>query len=96
MKYILNVSCICSFRYSKNNLNVYSISHHLAGQLVCDLNNDARSDGFAPSDCAGDPEKKRAWAVNSMKQAAIASIPSGLLNSLVRNLFTLPFSFFFR
>jgi len=38
------------------NLSVYSISHHLAGQLVCDLNNDARSDVFAPSDCAGDPE----------------------------------------
>ena len=55
------------------NLSVYSISHHLAGQLVCDLNNDARSDGFAPSACAGDPEKKRAWAVETMKQTAIAA-----------------------
>ena len=55
------------------NLSVYSISHHLAGQLVCDLNNDARSDGFAPSDCAGDPDKKRAWAVETMKQTAIAA-----------------------
>jgi len=60
------------------NLSVYSISHHLAGQLVCDLNNDARSDVFAPSDCAGDPEKKRAWAVETMKQTAIAAKNMGL------------------
>ena len=60
------------------NLSVYSISHHLAGQLVCDLNNDARSDGFAPSDCAGDPDKKRAWAVETMKQTAIAAKNMGL------------------
>jgi len=60
------------------NLSVYSISHHLAGQLVCDLNNDARSDVFAPNDCAGDPEKKRAWAVETMKQTAIAAKNMGL------------------
>ena len=60
------------------NLSVYSISHHLAGQLVCDLNNDARSDVFAPSDCAGDPEKKKAWAVETMKQTAIAAKNMGL------------------
>ena len=60
------------------NLSVYSISHHLAGQLVCDLNNDARSDVFAPSDCAGDPEKKRAWAVETMKQTAVAAKNMGL------------------
>jgi sugar phosphate isomerase/epimerase len=57
----------------ENNLNVYAISHHLAGQLVCDLNNDDRSDAFAPSDCAGDAEKKRAWAVETMKQTVIAA-----------------------
>jgi sugar phosphate isomerase/epimerase len=62
----------------ENNLNVYAISHHLAGQLVCDLNNDARSDGFAPADCAGDPEKKRKWAVETMKQTAIAAKNMGL------------------
>jgi sugar phosphate isomerase/epimerase len=60
------------------NLSAYSISHHLAGQLVCDLNNDTRSDGFAPSDCAGDPEKKRAWAVETIKQTAIAAKNMGL------------------
>jgi len=62
----------------ENNLSIYSISHHLAGQLVCDPNHDARSDGFAPSDCAGDPEKKRAWAVETMKQSAIAAKNMGL------------------
>jgi len=61
-----------------NGLSVYAISHHLAGQLVCDLNNDERSDGFAPADCAGDPEKKRAWAVETMKQTAIAAKNMGL------------------
>jgi len=62
----------------ENDLSVYSISHHLAGQLVCDLNKDVRSDGFAPADCAGNPEKKRAWAVETMKQTAIAARNMGL------------------
>ncbi|MDJ0987247.1 MAG: sugar phosphate isomerase/epimerase [Desulfobacterales bacterium] len=62
----------------ENNLDVYAISHHLAGQLVCDLNNDERSDAFAPGDCAGDAEKKRAWAVETMKQTAIAAKNMGL------------------
>jgi sugar phosphate isomerase/epimerase len=62
----------------KNNLSVYAISNHLAGQLVCDLNNDSRSDGFAPADCAGDPEKKRAWAVEAMKNTARAAKNLGL------------------
>lgn len=54
----------------KHNLKLFAISHHLAGQLVCDLNNDSRSDGFAPASCAGDAEKKRGWAVETMKDAA--------------------------
>lgn len=62
----------------ENKLNVYAISHHLAGQLVCDLNNDGRSDAFAPADCAGDAERKRAWAVETMKQTAIAAKNMGL------------------
>ena len=48
---------------SKNGLKLFAISNHLAGQLVCDPNNDSRSDGFAPKDCAGDADKKRAWSV---------------------------------
>ncbi len=62
----------------KNNLQIFSISNHLAGQLVCDPNNDSRSDGFAPSDCAGDAEKKREWAVESMKNSARAAKNLGL------------------
>ncbi len=57
----------------KNKLKVFAISHHLAGQLVCDLNSDSRSDAFAPADCAGDAEKKRTWAVETMKNTARAA-----------------------
>ena len=62
----------------KNNLKVFAISNHLAGQLVCDLNNDSRSDVFAPADCAGDSEKKRQWAVEAMKNSARAAKNLGL------------------
>jgi sugar phosphate isomerase/epimerase len=62
----------------KNKLKIFAISHHLAGQLVCDLNNDSRSDAFAPADCAGDAEKKRAWAVETMKNTARAAKNLGL------------------
>lgn len=62
----------------ESKLDVYAISHHLAGQLVCDLNNDARSGAFAPKECAGDAERKRAWAVETMKQTAIAARNMGL------------------
>ena len=55
---------------AKNKLKLFAISNHLAGQLVCDLNNDSRSDGFAPKEAAGDPEKKRDWAIEAMKNTA--------------------------
>jgi len=58
---------------SKNNLKVWSISNHLAGQLVGDLNNDGRSDTFAPAKLAGDPEAQRAWAVDQMKKTALTA-----------------------
>lgn len=58
---------------ARYNLKLFSISNHLAGQLVCDLNDDSRSDGFAPADCMGDSEKKRSWAVESMKMSAMAA-----------------------
>lgn len=54
-------------------LKLYAISAHLAGQLVCDLNDDARSDMFAPKDCQGNAEKKRKWAVAEMKKTAKAA-----------------------
>ncbi|MCA9734025.1 MAG: sugar phosphate isomerase/epimerase [Deferribacteres bacterium] len=63
---------------AKNGLKIFAISHHLAGQLVCDPNNDSRSDGFAPADCAGNAEKKRAWAVETMKNAARSAKNMGL------------------
>ncbi|MBN1844300.1 MAG: sugar phosphate isomerase/epimerase [Sedimentisphaerales bacterium] len=56
----------------KYGLNCWAISNHLAGQLVCDLNDD-RSDGFAPKTCAGDPEKKRQWAIDAMMNSARAA-----------------------
>lgn len=62
----------------KHNLRLFAISHHLAGQLVCDLNNDSRSDGFAPASCAGDAEKKRAFGVQAMKDAARTARNLGL------------------
>lgn len=62
----------------KNNLQLFAISNHLAGQLVCDPNDDSRSDMFAPEDCAGDAEKKRAWAVDAMIATAKAAKNLGI------------------
>jgi sugar phosphate isomerase/epimerase len=58
---------------AKHNLKLYAISNHLAGQLVCDPNNDARSDLFAPKSCHGSAEKKRKWAIEEMKNTARAA-----------------------
>ena len=55
-----------------HDLGCWAISHHLAGQLVCDPN-DARSDAFAPAELAGDPEGKRAWGIAAMQNAARAA-----------------------
>ena len=63
---------------AKHNLQLFAISNHLAGQLVCDPNNDARSDLFAPPETHGDAEKKRAWAVEAMKKTAHAAKNLGL------------------
>lgn len=54
-------------------LDVWAISNHLAGQLICDPNSDSRSDGFAPKELAGDAEGKRRWAIERMKYAARAA-----------------------
>ena len=62
----------------KNNLKLFAISNHLAGQLVCDLNDDARSDAIAPPECAGDPEKKRQFGIESMKNSARAAKNLGI------------------
>lgn len=61
----------------KHGLKCWSISHHLAGQLVCDPIDD-RHYQFTPDDVAGNPEKARAWAVDTMKQTALAAANMGL------------------
>jgi sugar phosphate isomerase/epimerase len=53
----------------KNDLGLYAISNHLAGQLVLDPL-DHRTDPWAPKDLAGKPEAKREWAVAEMKRTA--------------------------
>ncbi len=58
---------------AKHGLKVWAISCHLPGQLICDLNNDGRSDCFAPAELAGKPEAQRAWGVEQAKLAAKAA-----------------------
>ncbi|MHB1295454.1 MAG: sugar phosphate isomerase/epimerase family protein [Anaerolineae bacterium] len=62
---------------AKHGLNVWAISAHLMGQMVCDPN-DFRTDGFAPPELAGKPEEKRAWAVETMKNSARAAKKLGV------------------
>ena len=62
----------------KYGLGCWAISCHLAGQLVCDPNDDERSDAFAPQAVAGDPEGKRQWAIETMKNAARAAHNMGV------------------
>ncbi len=58
---------------ARHGLELYAISNHLAGQLVCDPNDDSRSDMFAPPETHGDAEKKRKWAIREMKLTARAA-----------------------
>ena len=62
---------------AKYGLEVYAISNHLAGQLVCD-SNDFRSEGFAPIDTHGNSEKMRLWAIEQMKNTARAAQKLGV------------------
>ena len=63
---------------AEHGLGVWAIANHLAGQLTCDPNTDARSDAWAPPACAGDPEKKRAFAIEEMKHTARAAAQLGV------------------
>lgn len=62
---------------AKHGLKVWSISNHLAGQLVLDPN-DHRTDDWAPKECRGKPETKRQWAIEEMKLTAVAAKNMGL------------------
>jgi len=61
-----------------HGLQVWSISNHLAGQLICDPDNDSRTDLFAPKKLAGNADAKRQWAVEQMKLAAVAAKNMGV------------------
>jgi len=63
---------------AKHGLKVWAISNHLSGQLTLDPNDDERSDAFAPKECHGDPEAKRAWAIEAQKKAARAAKKLGV------------------
>ncbi len=62
---------------AKYGLKCWSISHHLAGQLVCD-NIDARHYQFLPPGVKREPKAARAWAVKTMKLTAKAAANMGL------------------
>jgi sugar phosphate isomerase/epimerase len=69
---------------AKYGLKLYAISNHLAGQLVCDPNDDSRSDIFAPKSCHGNAEAKRKWAIKEMKNSALAAAEVGAVALLIR------------
>lgn len=57
---------------AKHGLKFWAISNHLVGQLVLDPN-DHRTDDWAPKNCRGKSEKKREWAIQTMKVTAHAA-----------------------
>ncbi len=61
----------------KYGLKCWTISNHLAGQLVCDRIEE-RHYGFAPDGVKGDPGKAKAWAVDAMKKTAVSARNMGL------------------
>ena len=61
----------------KHDLKCWAISHHLAGQLVCDPI-DERHYAFTPEGVEHTPDAARAWAVETMKQTAKAAANMGL------------------
>ena len=58
-------------------LQVWSISNHLAGQVVCDIP-DARTDDWVPEKYKGKGEEKRAWAQEEMIRTAHAAKKLGV------------------
>lgn len=62
---------------AKHGLKCWAISNHLTGQLVLDVL-DARTDDWAPAEVRGNAEKKRAWAIQEMKDTARAAKKMGV------------------
>lgn len=66
---------------AKYDLKCWAVSNHLAGQCVVDTLDgayDARLDGFAPGEFAGQPDKIQSWAVQEMKDTAYAAKAMGV------------------
>ena len=61
----------------KYNLQSWALAAHVPGQCVCDLW-DPRLDGFAPPECAGNPEAIRAWGKQEMLLTAQAASLMGI------------------
>ncbi len=61
----------------KHGLNVWSVSNHLAGQLVCDILDD-RHKAFAPENTHGSFDTMRQWAIDEMKLTAKAAANLGV------------------
>lgn len=62
---------------AKYGLKCWAISNHLTGQLVLDVL-DARTDDWVPDAIRGDSDKKRAWAIQEMKDTARAAQKLGV------------------
>ncbi len=62
---------------AKYGLKTWAISNHLTGQLVLDVL-DARTDDWVPAEIRGDNAKKRAWAIQEMKDTARAAAKLGV------------------
>jgi sugar phosphate isomerase/epimerase len=58
---------------ARAGLKTWALSNHAAGHLVCDPNDDSRTDVLAPRELAGQAEQKRTWAIEAMKQTARAA-----------------------
>jgi len=61
----------------KYNLKCQAISAHLTGQCVCDIW-DERLDNFAPKELAGKPQEIQEWAIQEMKDTAVAAHKFGV------------------
>ena len=62
---------------ARHGLKCWAISNHLTGQLVLDPL-DERTDDWVPADARGNSEKKRAWAIQEMKDTARAARKLGV------------------